>query len=140
VLRHEGMSVAAGEPVLVLLPEGALLQAELWLPSSASGFVNPGQRVNLRYDAFPYQKFGVQRARLEEIADSAVSMQAGAPPLFRALASLEHHHILAFGRAHALRPGMTLSADIVVDERSLLEWLLEPLFSIRGKLDQGGGG
>jgi membrane fusion protein len=140
VLRREGMSVAAGEPVLVVLPEGALLQAELWLPSSASGFVNPGQRVNLRYDAFPYQKFGVQRAYIVEIAESAVSAQPGAPPLFRALARLERQDILAFGSFHALRPGMTLSADIVVDERSLLEWLLEPLFSIRGKLDQGGTG
>jgi len=138
VLRHEGMSVAAGEPVLVVLPEGALLQAELWLPSSASGFVSPGQRVNLRYDAFPYQKFGVQRARIAEIAASAVPAQPGAPPHFRALATLERQDILAFGTAHALRPGMTLSADIVVDERSLLDWLLEPLFSIRGKLDQGG--
>lgn len=138
VLQRQGMSVAAGEPVLMLLPEGALLQAELWLPSSASGFVNPGQSVNLRYDAFPYQKFGVQRAQLETIAASAEPADAGAPPLFRALASLERQDILAFGTPQPLRPGMTLSADIVVDERSLLEWLLEPLFSIRGKLDHGG--
>jgi membrane fusion protein len=139
VLRHEGASVAAGEAVLVLLPEGALLEAELWLPSSASGFVDPGQPVNLRYDAFPFQKFGVQRARISEIADSALMLQ-GAPPRFRALATLERQDVLAFGTPHALRPGMTLSADIVVDKRSLLEWLLEPLFSIRGKLDQVGSG
>jgi membrane fusion protein len=139
VLRPQGMSVTAQEPVLVLLPEGALLQAELWLPSSASGFVNPGQVVNLRYEAFPYQKFGVQRARLFDIAESAVSAQAGAPPLFRARATLERQDILAFGAARPLRPGMVLSADIIVDKRSLLEWLLEPLFSIRGKLDHQGG-
>jgi membrane fusion protein len=138
VLSREGMSIAAGEPVMLLMPEGAVLQAELWLPSSASGFVNPGQRVNLRYEAFPYQKFGVQRARIVEIAESAVPVRADTPPLFRALATLERQDILAFGAPHALRPGMALSADIVVDERSLLEWLLEPLFSIRGKLDQGG--
>lgn len=136
VLRQQGMGVRAEDAVLVLLPEGALLQAELWLPSSASGFVHPGQVVNLRYEAFPYQKFGVQRARLAEIAESAVSMQAGAPPLFRARASLERQDILAFGRRRPLRPGMALSADIVVDERSLLEWLLEPLFSIRGRAGQ----
>jgi membrane fusion protein len=94
--------------------------------------------VNLRYDAFPYQKFGAQRARLVEIAESAVPVQAGAPPLFRALAALERQDVLAFGTPQTLRPGMALSADIVVDERSLLEWLLEPLFSIRGRLDQGG--
>ncbi len=140
LLRHEGTSVAAGEAVLVLVPEGAALQAELWLPSSASGFVSPGQRVNLRLDAFPYQKFGVQHARVLDIAESAVAPQAGAPPLFRARAALEREDVLAFGVPHPLRPGMTLSADIVVDERSLFEWLLEPLFSIHGKLDRGGSG
>jgi membrane fusion protein len=140
VLRQPGMSVGAQEAVLVLLPDGAVLQAELWLPSSASGFVNAGQVVNLRYEAFPYQKFGVQRARITEIAESAVAVQAGAPPLFRARASLERQDLLAFGRRRPLRPGMALSADIIVDERSLLEWLLEPLFSIRGRAGQGGRG
>ena len=133
ILRGPGMSVSPQEPVLVLLPEGALLQAELWLPDSASGFVNPGQHVNLRYDAFPYQKFGVQRARIMEVTGSAVVRQAGAPPSFRALAALERQDILAFGSAHPLRPGMAFSADVVVDQRSLLEWLLEPLFSITGR-------
>ncbi len=137
VLRQPGMGVTAQEPVIVLVPEGALLQAELWLPSSASGFVNPGQAVNLRYDAFPYQKFGVQPATVSEIAQSAVLTQGG-PPLFLARATLQHQDIIAFGSLHPLRPGMALSADIVVDRRSLFEWLLEPLFSIRGAPASGG--
>jgi membrane fusion protein len=138
VLRQQGMSVTAQEPVLMLLPEGATLQAELWLPSSASGFVAPGQAVNLRYEAFPYQKFGVQHARIHEIAESAVQVQQNAPPLFRALATLDTQHIMAFGSPRPLRPGMALGADIVVDERSLFEWLLEPLFSISGRAGKGG--
>lgn len=140
VLRQQGMSVVAQEPVVMLLPDGAVLQAELWLPSSASGFVAPGQGVNLRYEAFPYQKFGVQHARIREIAESAVQVQQNAPPLFRALATLDSQHIVAFGSPRPLRPGMTLSADIVVDERSLFEWLLEPLFSITGRAGQGANG
>jgi membrane fusion protein len=138
VLGRGGMSVAAGEPVVTLLPEGAVLEAELWLPGSASGFVRPGQGVNLRIDAFPYQKFGVQRAHIVEIAGSAGPARNGVPPLFRARAALERQDILAFGMPQPLRAGMTFTADIVVDKRSLLEWLLEPLFSIRGKLDRGG--
>lgn len=133
VLRQQGMSVAAQEPVLMLLPDGAQLQAELWLPSSASGFVASGQSVNLRYEAFPYQKFGVQHARINAIAESAVQLQPNTPPLFRALAALDTQHIVAFGNPRPLRPGMVLSADIVVDERSLFEWMLEPLYSIRGR-------
>jgi membrane fusion protein len=57
----------------------------------------------------------------------------GAAPFYRVLARLERQSVLAYGEAQALMAGMQFSADVVVDQRSLLEWLLEPLFSIRGR-------
>jgi membrane fusion protein len=136
VLRQDGMSVNAQEMILALMPEGALLEAELMLPSSAIGFVGAGQRVKLRYEAFPYQKFGVQQAVIRTVAASALPVTTGAGPMpaYRVLATLDQQSVLAYGAEQPLRPGMALSADVIVDERSLLEWLLEPLFSIRGKL------
>lgn len=143
VVRQSGMNVAAQEQVLVLMPEGSQLEAELLLPSSAIGFIRPQQVVKLRYDAFPYQKFGVQQARVSSVAESAVMLSArgasggsaggAAQPVYRVLATLQSQHITAYGQQQPLRPGMALSADVVIDQRSLLEWLLEPLFSIRGK-------
>lgn len=129
---QRGMSVQAGQPVLSLLPAQAPLQVELWLPSSALGFVAVGQHVTLRLDAFPYQKFGVQQARLTEVS---VTAEQGAEGqwLHRAFAALDRQSVLAFGVEQALRPGMLVSADIELERRSLLEWVLEPLFSLRGR-------
>lgn len=135
VLRQRGMAVAAQETVLSLLPAGARLEAQLLLPSTAIGFVVPGQRVTLRYAAFPYQKFGVQHARISAVPGSAEpGPEAGgsSQPLYRVRAELERQSVSAYGREEPLRPGMLLTADIELDRRSLLEWLLEPLFSIRG--------
>src|SRR5690606_5155350 len=53
-----GQSVEAGQTLMSLLPAGSRLQARLMVPSSAVGFIGPGDRVLLRYRAFPYQRFG----------------------------------------------------------------------------------
>ncbi len=133
---RQGMSVRTQQPALSLLPATARLQAELKVPSQAVGFLRAGQRVSLRLDAFPYQKFGVQHATLASMARSTeYSDRAGpeaAMPYYRLVAELDKQTVQAYGREMPLRPGMRLAADINVDSRTLLEWLLEPLYSIRG--------
>jgi membrane fusion protein len=130
-----GMQVAPDQSVLALLPAASRLRAELLVPSAAIGFVGADQQVKLRFDAFPYQKFGMQQARLESVMQSPEPPRPGdnSPPHYRVLARLEQQSVLAYGVAQPLMAGMQFTADVVVDERSLLEWLLEPLFSIRGR-------
>lgn len=130
-----GMPAAPDQSVLALLPANSQLQAELLVPGTAIGFVGAQQTVKLRYDAFPYQKFGMQQAVLQAVMQSPEPLRPGEPaqPLYRALARLERQSVLAYGVAQPLMAGMQFTADVVVDERSLLEWLLEPLFSIRGR-------
>jgi membrane fusion protein len=87
-------------------------------------------------DAFPYQKFGVQQAQVLSISGSAQTVAApggeSSQPHYRIVAGLDKQTLTAYGAEQRLRPGMRLVADINVDERSLLEWLLEPLYSLRG--------
>lgn len=130
-----GMQAAPDQSVLALLPLDSELRAELLVPSAAIGFIAPGQDVKLRFDAFPYQKFGMQPARVEAVMDTPEPRHGGegAALQYRALARLQRQSVLAYGVAQPLRAGMQFTADVQVDERSLLEWLLEPLFSIRGR-------
>ena len=88
-----GQAVQAGQPLLSLLPEGARLQAQLQVPSRAIGFIRPGDRVRLRYQAYPFQKFGHQGGRVARISRGAVSPVAGAP------SSEPHSRILGAARA-----------------------------------------
>ena len=129
-----GQAVQPGQALLSLLPEGARLQAQLRVPSSAVGFIQPGDRVQLRYQAYPYQKFGHQAGRVLRVSRSAIPAAAadGSEPYYRVLVELDRQHVLAYGQAEALRPGMLLEADILGESRKLYEWLLEPLYSLRG--------
>ena len=62
-----GQSVSAGQALLTLLPAGDRLEAELLVPSESIGFIAPGDRVLLRYDAYPYQRFGVHTGNIVRI-------------------------------------------------------------------------
>jgi membrane fusion protein len=120
-----------------LLPQGSRLQAQLLVPSRAIGFIAPGDEVRLRYQAYPYQKFGHHLGRVLRISRSAITppnASAGADQVYRVLVELKQQSILAYGKREALRPGMLLEADILGERRRLYEWVLEPLYSLKGKV------
>ena len=146
VLAQVGQAVTPGVAMASLLPADARLQAQLFAPSSAVGFVRPNQVVQLRYQAFPYQKFGhqtgavaqVSRSPLQatELAGLALPAGAGAnsEPLYRITVTLDQQSVAAYGQAQALVPGMQLEADVLLDRRRLIEWLFEPVLGIAGRV------
>ena len=146
LVGQPGQSVQGGQPVLTLLPEGARLEAHLLVPSRAVGFVSQGDPVLLRYHAFPYQKFGQGRGEVVRVSRSALSSGelaslavggGGTEPLYRVVVRLDREVVQAFGKDEPLKPGMLLEADVLGEQRRLWEWLLEPLYSVRGRtLDQ----
>ncbi|WP_372012645.1 HlyD family secretion protein [Pseudoxanthomonas sp. 10H] len=145
-LAKAGQAVQAGQPLLSLLPADGGLEAELLVPSRAIGFVEPGDEVLLRYHAFPYQKFGHQRGRVVRISRSAldpadIGPVAGQPqarePRYRVTVALARQAVTAFGNEEPLRPGMLLDADILGERRRLIEWVFEPLYSVRGRIGDG---
>lgn len=146
LLVKTGQNVTSGQPVLSILPQGSKLEAQLLVPSSAIGFVEPGNRVVLRYQAYPYQKFGQQYGKVVQVSRSALSPaeaasllgQNIATPLYRVLVALDRQNIDAYGKAEALKPGMALSADILLDRRSLWQWVFEPLYGLRQQLAANG--
>lgn len=135
-----GQRVDPQKPVLTLVPEAAALQAELFVPSRAIGFVDTGQRVRLMYDAFPFQRFGAYGGGGGDVSetvlapDEIIGPVRAQEPVYRVAVTLDRATVDAFGRQVPLQADMTVTADIVLEERSLLEWLLEPLMSARGRM------
>ncbi|MGU7785156.1 HlyD family secretion protein [Burkholderia sp. PU8-34] len=139
LLAKPGQVVNAGQSVVSLLPQGAQLEAQLMVPSRAIGFVRVGARVALRYEAYPFQKFGQQFGHVTEVSRTALSPQevanltgrANVPEqLYRVVVALDRQDIDAYGKREALRPGMALEADVLIDKRRLIEWVLEPLYAL----------
>jgi membrane fusion protein len=133
-------------PLMNIVPAGATLQAQLFSPSRAIGFLREGQRVQLRYDAFPYQKFGFHEGVVVSVARSAVSpsevpqqlsglttIYGANEPFYRVTVAVKSQTVTAYGQQMQLQPGMQLQADVLLDRRRLVEWMLEPLFTVTGR-------
>jgi membrane fusion protein len=135
-----GQSVTPSQPLAVIQPDGAVLQVHLFAPSRAVGFVKPDDRVNLRYQAFPYQKFGQQDGRVRSIARTALSgtelaslnlpQQDQNEPLYRIVVEPRRQAIEVYGRQTPLQAGMAVDAYVLQETRAIYEWMLEPLFSV----------
>ncbi|MFV5213692.1 HlyD family secretion protein [Azonexus caeni] len=146
VIAEVGQAVDGRRPLLSIVPAGSQLEAQLYAPSRAVGFVRPGAQVLMRYQAYPYQKFGHARGTVVSVARTALpgseisSLLApgaeaqGSEPLYLISVALEQQSINAYGVAQPLQAGMLLEADVLQESRKLYEWVLEPLFSLSGKL------
>lgn len=141
-----GGSANPNVPLMSLVPSGSELQAQLFSPSRAIGFVRPGQRVLLRYQSFPYQKFGSHEGIVANVSQSPVSpseltqalsgltsLYPANEPVYRITVQLARQDVLAYGEPIPLQPGMQLEADVMIESRRLIEWVLDPLFTITGK-------
>jgi membrane fusion protein len=89
------------------------------------------------YEAFPYQQFGAYRGQVVEVSQTILTgNDASGPialkePAYRVTASLDRQNIDAYGKTIPLQDDMLLQADIILEKRSLLRWLLDPLLSVR---------
>jgi membrane fusion protein len=132
-----GRAVDPAQVQMSILPDGSALQAQLFVPSRAIGFVREGQEVRLLYDAFPYQRFGAHRGRIVRVSRTALTQADTSGPIslaeasYRVTVALAAQEIDALGMKHPLQADMRVVADIILDRRSLIAWLLNPLLSTR---------
>lgn len=150
VTVEPGQNVTPGVALATLLPSNATLQAHLYAPSSAVGFLHPQQQVQLRYQAYPYQKFGLQAGRVLDVSRTPLQASelsslplagvvtgaatVAGEPLYRITVALDRQNVTAYGRAQPLTPGMQIDADVLLDRRRLIEWLFEPVLGLAGRV------
>jgi membrane fusion protein len=122
---------------LEIIPEEAVLEAQLFVPARAIGFVQLDQPVRILYDAFPYQHFGTYSGHVVKISQTILTTADAAGPIplkepaYRVTAALERADVDAYGKKLMLQPDMLLKADIILEKRSLLNWLISPITSVR---------
>jgi membrane fusion protein len=135
-----GDSLAADAPIATVVPKGSGLHAQLLVPTRAIGFVQPGNEVVLRYEAFPFQRFGHYRGTVSSISRTVWSQGERMGPLtvkepvYRIDVKLDQQSVSANGQEFALRPGMLVNADLLLEKRTVFEWVFEPVLELRERL------
>lgn len=141
-----GQQVDANKLLMSIVPKESELLANLYVPSRAIGFVKPNDKVILRYQAYPYQKFGHAEGHVISIAQTALGSQEWTnlgniftqtaqvnEPVYLIKVKLNNQHIRVYGTEKKLQIGMVLEADILHENKRLYEWVLDPLYQVIGK-------
>jgi membrane fusion protein len=140
IAAARGETVAESAPLAVIVPKGGGLHAQLLVPTRAIGFVQPGQEVVLRYDAFPFQRFGQYRGTVERVSRTVwspgekVGSMVVKEPVYRVDVKLDSQVVAAADQKLPLRSGMAVNADILQEKRKVWEWVFEPVLSLKQRL------
>jgi membrane fusion protein len=136
-----GETIGSNIPLMQITPVNNPLKAILYVPSNDAGFIKNQQVVQLKLNAFPYQKFGMSKAHVSHVSQKILlphqvkrlPIQLNGP-VFLIEATLDTQTLNANGNKAALKAGMLFKAEITLSNRSLLEWLLSPIYSLRGQI------
>ncbi len=147
-----GDRVTQEKPLASIIPRGAILEGMLFVSTRDIGFVKLGQRVMLKYDAFPYQTFGLYASTVARIDDSVLSQKdidMATPPdpnpsaqmdiygnktFYRVIVKLQEQRVMVYGKSQPLAAGMTVVGEIIGDRRKIWQWILNPIYTLKGSL------
>jgi membrane fusion protein len=140
IAAARGDSLAADAPLATIMPKGSGLHAQLLVPTRAIGFIEPGNTVVLRYDAFPFQRFGQYHGKVASVGRTVWSPgeKVGSvpvrEPVYRIEVALDGQAVRSGNQEFPLRPGMLVNADILLEKRTVFEWVFEPVLALRERL------
>lgn len=142
IVSNLGSIVEPTTTLASFIPNGAKLEAYLYAPSRDIGFIKPGEKVRLRYQAYPAEKFGWQEGVISEVSSVALSPGEYAfrvgetvqEPMYEIKVAIPAQEIVLYDQPRPLQVGMMLEADILLERRKLFEWIFAPLRDLGGKV------
>lgn len=140
VMYKQGQYIHTSKALVKILPEKDDLLAEIYIPVNSSGVISAGNKVLIRYDAYPYEHFGTYKAKIQDISQSILTdseeekpITIGAP-YYKVTAVLDKQFVTIYGKNRKIQDGMTFTAVIKGRKRAIWQWILDPIYRYRGAL------
>jgi hemolysin D len=131
-----GPVVEPGQIIAQIAPQDSKLILKAQIPSQHSGFLQEGMPVKIKFDAYPYQDYGVISGRVTWIAPNSrvQSHNQGSINTYDLDITLDQLYVEAANQRVNLTPGQTATAEVVIRQRRVIDFILDPF----KKLQQGG--
>jgi hemolysin D len=127
-----GDKVQANTPLGAIAPKDARPVLKIEIAERDRAFLHEGQSVKLKFNAFPYQRYGLINGTLEYVSPATKPSTQDKQPVYEGRVALERNYYQVAGSRYALRYGMTANAEIVVRERRLIDLGLDPFRQLVG--------
>lgn len=127
-VHTEGGVVTDAQPLLIIVPDGAELEFEVWADNKDIGFIKNGMEAEIKIGTFNFQKFGMVKATVDEIAADAYEDKTDPAKnnRYRLLLKVVDDNINIMGEKAELTPGMEVSAEIKIREKKIIDFFLDP--------------
>ena len=127
-----GDKIQANAPLGGIAPKNARPILKLEIAEHDRAFLREGLAVQLKFNAFPYQRYGLIRGTLQFISPATKPSAATKQPVYEGRVTLEQEAYKVGETSYPLRYGMTATAEIVVRERRIIDLALDPFRNIGG--------
>ena len=138
VVTTIGGVVTEAQPLMLIVPKGEQLEAEVNLENKDIGFVREGQKAEIKIDTFPYTRYGVIDAVVTDITKDAVENKdalgdAKKTLVYKMRLKMAKSSLRVDGKEVGLGPGMAVTAEVKTGKRRLIEYFLSPLIQHVGE-------
>jgi len=137
-VEKPGPVVEAGQIVAQIAPKNSELIVKAQMPSQQSGFLKVGMPVKVKFDAYPFQDYGVIQGRVSWISPSSKiqtnSEGQASIETYELDIVLDQPYIQAGDKRIVLTPGQTANAEVIIRQRRIIDFILDPF----KKLQKGG--
>ena len=136
-IQKPGAVVQASQMLVQIAPRDAPLVLRAKIVSKESGLINTGLPVKLKFDAYPFQDYGVIPGRLTWISPDSKTISQTSPvseqqtDYYEIEVELERNYVQVKNRQILLTPGQTATAEVVIRQRRLIDVFLEPFRSLQ---------
>lgn len=124
-----GQVIQPGALLMQIVSDKAVLEAEIRISTRDIAFVKVGQAVNMRVTSYDYSRFGVAKGTLKQISASNLVGENN-QPYFRGVVELSNPYVGGVPGRNPLQPGMSVEAEILTGEKTLLAYLTKPLIDV----------
>lgn len=128
VIRPDGGVIAPGEILMEIVPTEQELVAEVRISPRDIGHIEVGEAVLVKIETFNYARFGGIDGTLSRISASSFRDAEG-NPFFKGRVVLSKNFVGTDPRSNQIAPGMTLIADIKTGEKTLMAYLMRPVYN-----------
>ncbi|HZS45006.1 MAG TPA: HlyD family efflux transporter periplasmic adaptor subunit [Blastocatellia bacterium] len=129
-VRSTGVVVAAGQQIGAIAPAGARLVVEAQVSNRDIAFIEPGLPAKLKLDAFPYQDYGIVEGKVLTVSpDAQIDEKIGS--YYKVTIESSTDSVSAQGKTFPLKPGLSLTAEVVTERKSILNLILEPFRKLK---------
>lgn len=131
-IHTSGAVVREAQGLMAIVPKGTRMEVEAWMDNKDIGFVHEQQAVEVKVDAFNFQKFGMLKGHVREISADAIENKQG-EQRYRVMVSLDDDNLFMDNKKLSIYPGMNVSAEIKTRKKKIIDFFLEPFQTYRNE-------